>query len=99
MYVNSFSYAGQVIDGPKLIQSDNGKSRVLFIVKATNQETKTTSSIECVAFGKSAEIAMDKLFTGCLCFLMGSISSKDNEKDGKVYRNTNFIANYIELIK
>lgn len=97
---NTVFITGRFTADPKITYGGSTNTAIAKFNVAVDKETsnKGTNFINCVAFGKTAELIEKYCGKGMLVAVVGAISTSSYEKEGRRYYTTEVMVNRIEFL-
>jgi len=81
--LNQVILQGNLVDAPQIVGAEKNVARFTMAINNGYGEKKTTAFVDCVAFGKQAEVAGKYLSKGQQIIVRGSIvQNRWEDKDG-----------------
>lgn len=98
--MNIVTLIGRLTKDPEVKFGNNGKACARFTLAITRTLNKEEADfINCVAFGKTAELIGEYLKKGNKLGLVGRLQVGSYEKDGEKRLTTDVIVDYIEFLE
>ena len=98
MAINTCTFTGRFTQDPEMKETANGKSYVRFGLAVAGWKKDTVNFLNCVAWGKTAEIIAKYCTKGNKVAVIASAESYAYEKDGVKKTGINFNVTNVEFM-